>query len=484
MADPPPPPPGFTVDKPGSAPPPPPGFTVDQTDPLIRDLKDPSWYGTIPRFAAGVAQGGGLDPVEKVGELTGIGQNPPKWLEDRLAAVREAAGKTTPGEFGRVAGAFANPLWRLLPAVPMAKYAPPVMHALAKLATSAYQGALGGAAQPTGAKTPSEALKQTATPAREGGELGAVLGLPGALIAKFGYENLQQPIREVIRDLPLEFRRIGQLRNLTVPTFTRWWHEQSVAPINGKVPGKLNKATFDDIGKQIGTALDKSTANMTFDATNPTVRQALNKTRADSAVNLATSGGALRAYNSVVNRLWNSPLAVSGNKLTSQQLQQISSNLEAHIRLIDPSVSPDNALLKRELENFRMSVLDNATGTAAEKAAYAQARQAWRIHATGRDSQPLGEPHGHINPDLLAKELNRRDPLRFPYGGGRRGFPDPLQSGVQHAQQALFNMSGAARRGQRGVPLAQPEDYAFPVGTAAPSAFSLLGLSPDQEQTP
>lgn len=453
-------------------------LAAGQEDPLVLDLQNPGWRGTVPKFAAGVAQGA-LDPIEKLGELTGIGQNPPDWLEQRLAAMRKAAGTTTPGEFGRVMGTFANPLWRFLPKIPVTEFAGPTARALAKLGTSIYQGAVGGAAQPTGAKTPTEAVKQTIPQLETGGAVGAALGAPGAVASKLGYESLQQPIREVLRDLPLEFRRIERLRNLSRPAFTRWWHEQSVAPIGGKVPGVASKETMDKVGLQIGGALDNATRNMTFDATNPAVRQALTNTRINSMLNLATSGDATAAYKDTLDRLVINPLVVNGGKLNSKGLQTITSNLDAHIRAINPGTSPDQALLKRELENFRMSIFDNATGTPAEKQAYARARQAWRIHATGRDSQPLGEPHGHIDPDQVARELDRRDPLRYPYGGGPRGQPDRLQAGVNAAQQALGNMRGAAKRGAAGKPLRQPEDYAAPTAHAVAPALSYVW--PDQQ---
>lgn len=448
-------------------------------DPLVLDLQNPGWRGTIPKFAAGIAQGAALDPIEKVGELTGIGQNPPDWLEQRLAAMRKAAGTTTPGEFGRVMGTFANPLWRFLPKIPVTEFAGPTARALAKLGTSIYQGAVGGAAQPTGAKTPAEAAKQTVPQLVAGGAIGGALGAPGAVAARAGYESLQQPIREVLRDLPLEFRRIERLRNLSRPAFTRWWHQQSVAPIGGKVPGVASKATMEKVSLQIGGALDNATRNMTFDATDPAVRQALTNTRINSMLNLATSGDAGSAYKSTLDRLVINPLLASGGKLDSKGLQTITSNLDAHIRAINPGANPDAALLKRELDNFRISMLDNATGTPAEKQAYARARNAWRIHATGRDSQPLGEPHGHLDPDAIARELDRRDPLRYPYGGGPRGAPDRLQSGVNAAQQALGNMRGAAKRGAQGLPLRQPEDYAAPVARAAAPALSYVW--PDQQ---
>lgn len=454
-------------------------LAADQEDPLILDLQNPGWRGTIPKFAAGVAQGAALDPIEKLGELTGIGQNVPDWLEKRLQGLRTAAGTTTPGEVGRVMGTFANPLWRFLPKIPVTEFAGPTARALAKLGTSIYQGAVGGAAQPTGAKTPAEAAKQTVPQLAAGGAIGGALGAPGAAAAQAGYESLQQPIREVLRDLPLEFRRIERLRNLSRPAFTRWWHEQSVAPIGGKVPGVASKATMDNISMQIGGALDAATRNMTFDATNPAVRQALTNTRVNSMLNLATSGDAAAAYKDTLDRLVINPLVVNGGKLDSKGLQTITSNLDAHIRAINPGTSPDQALLKRELENFRMSILDNASGTPAEKQAYTRARQAWRIHATGRDSQPLGEPHGHIDPDQVARELDRRDPLRYPYGGGPRGAPDRIQAGVNAAQQALGNMRGAARRGAAGKPLRQPEDYAAPTAHAVAPALSYVW--PDQQ---
>lgn len=449
-------------------------------DPLISELKDPSWSGTLPRLAAGVTQGFILDPWEKGAELTGTSL---PFDPARLKATREAAGSTTPGEVGRVAGMIANPLWRLLPELPATRYAGPEARALMKFLTNAYRGAVGGASQPTGAKTPEQALKDTRGQAESGAVVGTLLGLPGTLATRLGYESLQQPVRELIRDLPLEFRRLGQLRNLSRPAFTRWWHQQSVEPIGGKVPGS-NKAAMADVAGQIGDALNKATRNMTFDGTLPAVGQAMGKVRGDAAINLATSGNALAEYQRTLRNLVDGPMSVNGNKLTSQQLQSITSNLDAHIRAIDPSVSPDNALLKKELENYRMAMFDNATGTAADKASYAKARQAWRIHATGRDSQPLGEPHGHLDPDLVARELDRRDPLRYPYGGGRRGIPDPLQSGVQAAQQALGNMAAAARRGARGQRLRQPEDYAFPAGQqAAPVVAPIVNrLTGNQEQ--
>lgn len=459
-------------DQPPPSPPPPP----PPSDPFIRDLTDPGWQGSLARGAAGVTQGFILDPAEKLGELTGIGQNPPKWLEDRLQATREAAGQTTPGEIGRVGGAVANPLWRFLPAIKATEYAGPTARALTKLATSIYQGAVGGAAEPTGAKTPAEAVKQTVPQLLQGGAIGGALGAPGAAAARLGYENVQQPVREILRDMPLEFRRLERLRNLSKPAFTRWWHEQSLEPIGGKVPGGSGKEVMDKVGMQIGGALDNATALMSFDMNKPAVRGALAKVRGDSAINLASSGNALNEYNRVINDLVTGPLVINGGRLNPARLRQITSNLDAHIRAIDPGANPDQALLKRELENYRMAMFDNADGTPAQKAAYAKARQAWRIHATGRDSQPLGEPHGHLDPDAIAREMDRRNPLRYPYGGGPRGRPDSLQRAVNQAQQALGNMPGAARRGKAGRPLTQPEDFARPAGAAG------AVVAPTQEQ--
>lgn len=454
----------------------------DTTDPLISELQDPGWSGTLPRIAAGVTQGFVLDPWEKGAELTGTSL---PFDPARLKATREAAGSTTPGQLGRFAGMMANPLWRLLPAVPVTRYAGAEARALAKLLTSAYQGALGGASQPTGATTPAQALKDTRGQAESGGVIGTLLGAPGALATRMGFEHLQQPIREFVRDLPLEFRRLANLRNLSKPAFTNWWHEQSVAPIGGKVPGVASKATMDKVGAQIGEAIDRASRNMTFDPTNPAVRTALGTARSNASINLASSGNALGAYNSIIDRLVSNPLRVVQKPLSAQELQTITSNLDAHIRLIDPSRSPDNALLKSELENYRDTMLDNASfPTPAQKKEFDQARNAWRIHAIGRDSQGTGEPHGHIDPDLVAKELDRRNPLRFPYGGGPRGMPDPLQSGVEAAQKALGNMAAAARRGKSGRPLRELGNYAFPAGVeAAPLVAPIVNrLTGNQEQ--
>lgn len=457
------------------------GASGTTDDPLILDLQNPGWRGTIPRFAAGLGQGFLLDPLEKAGELTGIGQNPPDWLENRLAAIRQAAGSTTPGQVGRVGGMLANPLWRFLPEVKAGEFAGPTARALSKLATGVIHGAVGGASVPTGAKTPTQAMKQTVPQLATGGAIGGALGAPGAVASQLGYESLQQPVREILRDLPLEFRRIERLRNLGRPAFTRWWHQQSLEPIGGgQVPGVASKETMDKVGAQIGGALDHATALMSLDATDPAVRQALTNTRINSMINLSTSGDAGRAYKETLDDLVIGPLVTNNGRLNPQKLRQITSNLDAHIRAIDPSRSPDNALLKSELENFRMSMFDNATGTPEQKALYAKAREAWRRHAIGRDSQPLGEAHGHIDPDLVARELDRRNPLRFPYGGGLRGRPDRLQRAVNQAQQALGNMKGAARRGMAGKPLREPQSLAGPAGAAA-SQGGISFAWPDQQ---
>lgn len=465
----------YSTPPPSPPPPPPP------SDPFIRDLQDPGWQGTAARGAAGVTQGFILDPIEKAGELTGIGQNPPKWLEDRLEATRKAAGEGI-GEGGRVVGSVANPLWRLLPAIRATEYAGPAARALARLATSIYQGTIGGAAQPTGAKTPAEAAKQTVPQLLEGGGIGAVLGAPGALAASRGFETLQQPVREFIRHMPLEIRRLEGLRNLDRPAFTDWWHRQSLEPIGGgKVPGVASKATMDKVGMQIGGAIDNATALMSLDTTNPSVRQALGKVRGDAAINLASSGDALRAYNKTIDDLVTGPLVVNGGRLNPARLRQITSNLDAHIRAIDPSKSPDNKLLRSELENYRFAMFDNATGTQAQKKAYANAREAWRRHAIGRDSQPLGEEHGHLDPTNVARELDRRNPLSYPYGGPR-GRPDPLQRAVNQAQQAMWNMRGGARRGMAGKPLRELGDFARPAAAAGSITAPLSYSWPDQQQ--
>jgi len=432
------------------------------TDPFIQDLQQ-NWPAQL---AAGVTQGFLLDPIEKAGELTGIGQNPPKWLEDRLQATREAAGSGYAGVGGHIAGQVANPLYWLLPELKAPEVLGKAGQAAAKLLTGGYRGAVGGATQPTGAKTPGDAAKATIPQAETGALVGGLLAAPGALARSMGFKNVQQPLRTIVRSLPLEFRRLEHLRDLGIPNFTTWWHGHSLEPIGGRAPVEASKEAMDRVGGQIGAAIDKATRNMTFDVTDPTVSRNLATTLGTSRLNLATSGGALNEYNRIVNDLVTQPLSYTGGRLNSDELQQITSNLDAHIRQIQPS-TPDNALLKRELENYRMTILDNASGTRSEKAAYAKAREAWRRHATGRDSQPLGESSGFIDPDHVARELSRRDPLRYPYGGGPRGRQDATQRAVNQAQQAIIRMSSAAQRGKRGLPLRQPEDLAAPAGAVS-----------------
>lgn len=472
----------YTTAPPSPPPPPPP------SDPFIRDLQDPGFSGSLARGAAGVTQGFILDPAEKIGELTGIGQNPPKWLEDRLEATRRAAGETPMGEAGRITGTVANPLWRLLPEIKAGEYSGQFTTALAKLLSNIYQGTVGGAAQPTGAKTPSEAVKRTFEspnggffgPAEIGAITGGVLGLPGTIARGFGFENLQQPVHSLISALPFEFRRVLHLRDLSLPSFTRWWHQQSLEPIGGKLPQGATKETMDKVGEQIGKALDQSTALMSLDTRNPTVSRALAKVRGDSMYNLGSSGtgSALQSYNQIINDVVTVPLVTNAGRLNPATLRSITSNLEARIRSINPGKSSDLALLKRELENYRLAMFDNATG--GNKAAYRNAREAWRRHAIGRDSQPLGEESGHLDPDQVAKELDRRNPTSYPYGGPR-GKPEPLQRAVNQAQKALLNTSGAARRGKAGRPLREqpmPSGAAGAVANQPPLSYSW----PDQNQ--
>lgn len=471
----------YSTPPPSSPPPPPP------SDPFIRELQDPSWSGTVPRTLAGLSQGFILDPVEKLGELTGIGQNPPKWLEDRLEATRKAAGETTPGEVGRITGTVANPLWRLLPEIKAGEYSGQATTALAHLLSRLYQGAVGGAAEPTGAKTPGEAVKRTFEspngspfgPAEIGAITGGVLGLPGTIARGFGFKNLQEPAHKIMSAMPFDIRRLLHLRDLSLPSFTRWWHEQSLEPIGGRVPQGASKDTIDKVGMQIGGALDRATALMSYDGADRAVQKAMGDVRGDAAFNLATSGNALPTYNKILHELVDVPLSTNANKLNPLTFRRITSNLGAAIRKIDPSVSPDNAALKHELEKYRFAMFDNAKG--GDKELYRKAREAWRRHSIGIDSQKLGEASGHIDPDRLAAEMNRRNKLRYSRGGGPRGRPDPLQRGVNQAQEALLLTSRAARQGKAGQPLREqlvPSGAAGAVANMPPLSYSW----PDQQQ--
>ena len=68
-----------------------PGSQGASSDPFIADLQAPGFEGSLARGAAGLTQGFVLDPVEKVGEVTGLNRLTPDWLNRRAEANREAA---------------------------------------------------------------------------------------------------------------------------------------------------------------------------------------------------------------------------------------------------------------------------------------------------------------------------------------------------------------------------------------------------------
>lgn len=422
---------------------------------------EPGLSGHVARTGLGILQGF-AGPFEWAAQQTGISRAVPESVRKTAKDVQQSTERGgAEGTIGEMVGGAFNPVSRAIrPIQGLNEIGGPTMRALSRIGQSTIAGAIGGAtAQPGNTKEGGEV----------GGVLGAILGAPGAAAARLGYSNVQQLAGRMLDRAPFVRGMFDSLKSAGEAGFNRFWYGHALKPINGKVPPTAGFKGAEDVADQIGNALDRATMGMWLDARPGTpVLPALQRTVQVARTNI-TDEGAWNAYQATIARLVTTPLQNSGGRLGSADFQAITSNLATAVRAIKPT-SEGARSLRSELDQFRMRLLDNASG--GDPTAYRQARRAWSIFATGRDSVPVGSKDGIFSPDDLAKEIDKREP-------GRYGTGQATNQGIANAaQEALFAPTRAARGAAQGRPLTQPQDWA---GRAAAAAAP---LEPQQQLQP
>lgn len=398
-------------------------------------------YDVANNFVTGVGIGE-LDPAAGIG------------LDLREREGLKMAETTTPGKIGRVVGNIVNPTWELFGplrgAVAAYRYGNPIMRGLAQLAERATEGATAGAVMPG---------EDRAKQAGWGAGISAILGIPGAAVRAFGFPSLRAAAQAAEREIPGVRSIFNAARTLSVPDFNRAWYKYVLEPIGGKVPIFASREAMADVERQVGDAINRSTKGMTLDtALNASARNNLALQKIQSNSNLMSTGNASNAYTSIIREIYEDPLHYSGGKLDADQLQAVTSNLQAQIRAIDPG-NEANRGLRRELERFRVALFDNASG--GDKVGWRSARAAWQKFAIARDGS-TNTPYGLFTPDSISAELGYRYPLQAPSGRA------PHQPIAQTGQQALVFPGRAAAQQIAGTKPTLPRVGAnIPVGTAA-----------------
>lgn len=410
----------------------------------------PGLAGHVARTGLGVLQGF-AGPFEWAAQETELSRYAPKSVRDTAKQVQQTANQSGfEGLGGEMIGGIFNPVSRAIrPVQALNEIGGPTVRALTRIGQSALAGAIGGAtAQPGNTKEGAEV----------GGILGTVMGAPGAIASRLGYSNLQQLANRTLDRVPFVRSMFDSLKSAGEAGFNRFWYGHALQPIGGKVPSTAGFRGTEEVADQIGNALDKATAGMWFNAPiGSTAFAALQNTARVARTNI-TDTGAWNAYQDTIKRLVTDRLQATGGRIGAADFQAMTSNLAAVIRDIKPT-SEGARSLRAELDQFRMRMLDNASG--GNPAAYRQARRAWSIYATGRDSVPVGSKDGIFSPDDLAKEIDKREP-------GRYGTGQATNQGIANAaQEALFAPTRAARGAAAGRPLTQPEDFAGRASAAA-----------------
>ena len=393
--------------------------------------------GTVARGVGGLIQGE-MDPAQAFGSYIGIGA--PDFMKGALAR-NERIAQTPAGEVGRVAGNIFNPSWAVLGpirAVQLAgRYGTPVVRAIEELGKRALQGTIAG-----GIMMPGE---DRGTQAGVGGAAAAALGLPGATAMLSGYPSVAAMARAVTSHIPGVSSMFTAFRSLSIPDFNRVWNRYILQPIKGDAPQTAGHAANADVQAQIGKAIDAATRNATFDdALANHIERDLIADRARAGMGEAGE----RTYTRIIDQYFDKPLAENGGRLQTSQLLKVQSDIEAQMRLM-PQTTPEQRAVRRALSDFRLWVIDNATMTAEERAAYASAREAYKRFAISREAvSPTGEEgrFGLFTPDRVMSELDERYPFAVPVGQA------PYQGIVGAAQQSLGFPGRAADRAISGQP--------------------------------
>lgn len=374
------------------------------------------YLGPVLRGLGGFVQGE-MDPFEGAAGLAGVDAGKGlRSLDPKGYDQLQAVSATPAGRVGRVAGNILNPAWEAARVLQLAgRYGPPAVRAIGHLFGNAAAGAGAGAVMPGEDRGKSAA---------EGAGVGAVLGVPGAAARAVGFPGIHAALRELESSNPFFKSVFDVARSVSMPDFNRTFYRYILEPLGrrGRMPATAERTSMASVERQVGAALDDATAGMTFDgaATGQNGNLSISNLmlqRRQSATNLATTGNAAPAYEQVLRETWDGPLAVSNGKLTSDQLQKTVSNLRSRIDAI-PQDSEANRSLRRELEVFRQSIFDNAVATPEQRAAYANAREAWRRFTVARESSPPTHS-GRFTPDDVMREMDQRQPLATPSRRGR-----------------------------------------------------------------
>lgn len=410
-------------------------------------------WGPIDRFGLGVIQSA-VGPLEQGAKWTGLDKKLPSDMQQRLGELQKAS-QGPMGTAGEIAGVFTNPLYRVIrPIQALNEIGGPAVRAISRIAQSTIAGGIGGAISQPG---------DTKSQAGWGAAIGGALGLPGATAAALGFPNVQALAGRITNRIPFVRDALTALKAGGEAAFNRFWWGHALAPIRGRTPATGGFDGAADVERQIGTAIDRSTAGMTLDARpGTTAMAALNNTMRVARGNILDAG-AWDRYNDIIRDVVVEPLGLYGGRLGPTQLRAAASNLQAAIREIRPD-SEAQRTLRFELEQFRMRMLDNTLG--GDRNAYRNARLAWSRFATGRDAIPLGSKDGIFSPDDLAAEIDKREPLR--YGSGRARD----QATVNAAQQATAMPTRAARQAAAGQPPGDPANLAARGGAAAAPVVS------------
>jgi len=437
-------------------------------------------WGPVDRFGLGVVQGYALDPYEALTNPYNTGLDDPNSI---LGNIRRGTEKSYTGEAGRIVGAMANPVGRaigvagsgMLPNL-VGRVGPKFASVATHLGEQALRGAAGSVLSPISKSVNNigDYIDAEWEKAKTGGIVGGALGVPGTIARAFSYPTVQAAVKRALTAVPF-INTLAHANNLSTANFNRVWYKYALEPIGGKVPPNASAADLKAVGDQIGTAIENATKGMSYDTGSPVASYALTAAR-DAAHNdlLLSSPDTATAFSDTFNRLVARPLAANpGGKLDSERFQSVVSNLKSEIdRLGNMGEQTENTrALRRQLENIRMTLFDNATATPEQHLAYQNARTAWARYATQRDAIPLGTSDGLATPDLMKIEVDRRG--RFTYGRGQENAGEMAASG----QQALFASARAAERARdkpgwfgttrRGQPLRQPEELSGVAGQVA-----------------
>lgn len=327
-------------------------------------------------------------------------------------------------------------------------------------------GTLPAALQPTTGKIDP---KEKAEQAGIGTLFGMAGSLPGAAARALGYRDVPALFRAMESRSP-EFvqKTFDAFRQLSMPTFNRAWYDHVLEPLGLKRPEEVGHAGLAALDDMIGKELDSATKTMWLDARPGTpVIPALNTTMGIARRNILDEG-AWKAYQSTIRDLVVGPLQRSGGRLGSGDLQAVTSNLQAAIRGIRPT-SEAQRTLRFELEQFRMRLLDNASG--GDPARYRAARNAWSRFVIGREATPPTQQM--FTPAGVLTQMDRRNPYQVPLGRA------PGQDVAQAGHEALLLPGRAAQRAQQGLPPRQPSLF-----TASPSLSAVAGQTVDQRRRP